>query len=103
MSHTVSVIENKPTEKTFVFEGEFSIQSIETTKDEIQNNLNNTTLVVLDINGAVTMDISFLQLLYSLILHCEKNKISVQTIASAINDECKSTIMKSGFEKIICK
>lgn len=103
MSHSVSVIENKPTEKTFVFEGDFSIQCIETTKDEIQNNSSNAALIVLDFNNLTNIDISFLQLMYSVILHCEKNKISLQIASSNMSDDCKAIMKKSGFEKIICK
>ena len=103
MSHTISVIKNKPNEKTFVFEGDFSIQNIETTKDEIQNNLTDASLVVLDINGVSSLDVCFLQLLYSVIHHCEKHTINLQMIATSLSDESKAVLGKSGFEKIICR
>jgi len=103
MSHSVSVIENKPSGKTFVFEGDFSIQNIETTKDEIQNNLTSTGVIVIDINGVTNLDISFLQLIYSIMSHCDKNKISVQLSSSGLSEECKTIVKKSGFEKIIRK
>ena len=101
MSHSISVVENKPKEKSFVFEGDFSIQNIETTKDEIQNGINNTTFIILDINGVTNMDISFLQLLHSVIEHCKKNKISIQIASTMLNDDCKSIFNKSGFDKIM--
>jgi len=102
MSHSVSIIENKPSGKIFAFEGDFSIQNIENTKDEIQNNIN-TTGVVIDINGVTNLDISFLQLIYSIVSHCEKNKISIEIASSGLAEECKSIIKKSGFENIIRK
>lgn len=101
MGHSVSVIINKPGEKTFVFDGDFTIQTIETTKDDIQNNLKDASLLILDLNGLNIIDISFLQLLYSVVLYCEKNKISVQFSANSISEDCKTIINKSGFEKII--
>ena len=103
MSHSVSVLENKPSGKIFVFEGDFSIQNIETTKDEIQNNIHTTGLVVIDLNGVTSIDVSFLQLIYSMILHFEKNKISVQVLSSGFGEDCKSIVRKSGFDKIIRK
>ena len=101
MGHSVSVIINKPGEKTFVFDGDFTIQTIETTKDDLQNNLKETSLLVLDLNGINVIDISFLQLLYSTVLYCEKNKVSVQFSATSISEDCKKIINKSGFDKII--
>jgi len=103
MSHSISVIKNKPTEKTIIFEGDFSIQNVETTKDEIQNNLNDSTLIVIDINGVTSFDVCFLQLVYSVISYCEKNTINLQIASSTLNEECKIVIEKSGFDKIICK
>lgn len=103
MSHSVSVIDNKPSGKVYVFEGDFSIQNIEITKDEIQNNIISTGLVVLDINGVTSIDVSFMQLLFSVIEHCRKNNIGVQVLSTGLCEECRSVISKSGFDKIIRK
>ena len=103
MSHSVSVIDNKPSGKIFVFEGDFSIQNIETTKDEINSKIDVNQSVVVDINGVTNIDVSFLQLIYSLILYFEKNKISVQIASSGLSEDCKLIIKRAGFDNIIRK
>lgn len=101
MSHTLSIIENSASNKTFVFEGDFTIQNIESTKNEILKHTKGCDTIILNINKITNFDITFTQMVLAFTIHCENQKISLSIQSSEMDEECKKTMEKSGFNNII--
>ena len=101
MTQNLTITEVKPFEKIFVFEGEISIQNIESIRNSLFNGIIDTKSLTINLNNISSFDIAFLQLLYSTIKYCEEQEINILIEAKDIKDEYVKAIEKSGFCNMI--
>ena len=101
MAQNLTIKEINPSKKIFVFEGEISIQNIESIRNSLFNGIIDTKSLTINLNNISSFDIAFLQLLYSTIKYCEEQEINIIIEAKDLKDEFVKAIEKSGFCNMI--
>ena len=105
MSYTIK-IETDPNDshkEVVYFEGDFTIQNIVDIKAEILNSIKSANSIVLNIENIKNLDVTFLQLMYSLTEYCKTEEISISFQYSKTEENIKEIINKAGFSNIANK
>ncbi len=87
---------------TIIFEGDFYIHDIESVRKELLSVISKFESYNIKIDKVDNMDVTFLQLLLSLLNYCKQEKKSIKWDGFDI-DKINTIINKVGFNKIITK